>query len=139
MTAPAMRDPACPKCSGPLWDNRTTKRNPKAPDWKCKDRACDGVIWGPRQTGPQRVQATHDQQIGPEYGNLPGVPMETAVPSPETGNERLQRIFKVQEVAFTHALKLAAIAEAKGVSITLEGLSALTAQCVIQFHQRDGR
>ena len=37
--------PVCPKCEGPVWDNRATKRNPKAPDFKCRDRSCDGVIW----------------------------------------------------------------------------------------------
>jgi len=37
--------PACPKCSGRMWDNRASKRNPKAPDFKCRDRACDGVLW----------------------------------------------------------------------------------------------
>ena len=31
-----------------MWDNREGKRNPKAPDFKCKDRNCDGVIWPPR-------------------------------------------------------------------------------------------
>lgn len=31
-----------------MWDNRVGKRNPKAPDFKCKDRECDGVIWPPR-------------------------------------------------------------------------------------------
>ena len=36
---------ACPKCGGPMWDNRAGKRNPKAPDYKCKDRGCDGAIW----------------------------------------------------------------------------------------------
>jgi hypothetical protein len=35
----------CPKCGGPMWDNRLTKRNPKAPDYKCQNRSCDGVIW----------------------------------------------------------------------------------------------
>ena len=35
----------CPKCDGPMWDNRDRKRNPKAPDFKCKNKACDGVIW----------------------------------------------------------------------------------------------
>lgn len=40
--------PPCPKCQGPMWDNREGKRNPKAPDFKCKDRGCDGVIWPPR-------------------------------------------------------------------------------------------
>jgi hypothetical protein len=33
-----------------MWDNREGKRNPKAPDFKCKDRSCDGVIWPPRAT-----------------------------------------------------------------------------------------
>jgi hypothetical protein len=40
--------PSCPKCGGKMWDNRATKRNPKAPDFKCRDRTCDGVIWPPR-------------------------------------------------------------------------------------------
>ena len=34
-----------------MWDNREGKRNPKAPDFKCKDRNCDGVIWPPRAAG----------------------------------------------------------------------------------------
>jgi hypothetical protein len=40
--------PSCPKCGGAMWDNREGKRHPKAPDFKCKDRSCDGVIWPPR-------------------------------------------------------------------------------------------
>jgi hypothetical protein len=39
---------SCPKCGGRVWDNRLTKRNPKAPDFKCRDRSCDGVIWPPK-------------------------------------------------------------------------------------------
>jgi hypothetical protein len=35
-----------------MWDNREGKRNPKAPDFKCKDRSCDGVIWPPRSSTP---------------------------------------------------------------------------------------
>lgn len=44
--------PDCPRCQGPMWDNRVGKRNPKAPDFKCKDRGCDGVIWPPRGAAP---------------------------------------------------------------------------------------
>ncbi len=40
--------PPCPKCGGRMWDNRLGKRNPKAPDFKCRDRNCDGVIWPPK-------------------------------------------------------------------------------------------
>src|SRR5678816_1073489 len=41
----ALDEPSCPKCGGRMWDNRMSKRNPKAPDYKCRNRSCDGVIW----------------------------------------------------------------------------------------------
>jgi hypothetical protein len=44
----ASEEPSCPKCGGRMWDNRLSKRNPKAPDYKCRSRSCDGVIWPPR-------------------------------------------------------------------------------------------
>jgi hypothetical protein len=44
----ASDEPTCPKCGGRMWDNRLSKRNPKAPDFKCRNRSCDGVIWPPR-------------------------------------------------------------------------------------------
>ena len=34
----ACESPACPTCGGATWDNRETKRNPRAPDFKCRDR-----------------------------------------------------------------------------------------------------
>lgn len=51
-------DPNCPTCSGSMWDNRPKKQsgdmNPKAPDFKCKDKNCQGVIWkyGEKPRGP---------------------------------------------------------------------------------------
>ena len=48
MSAADADNPGCPKCGGRMWDNRLSKRNPKAPDYKCRDRSCDGVIWPPR-------------------------------------------------------------------------------------------
>jgi hypothetical protein len=50
--AEAGTQPSCPKCGGRMWDNRLTKRNPKAPDFKCRDRSCDGVIWPARAGAP---------------------------------------------------------------------------------------
>jgi hypothetical protein len=46
-SAPAASgEPQCPVCAGAMWDNREGKKNPKAPDWKCKKgRDCDGAIW----------------------------------------------------------------------------------------------
>lgn len=50
---PEMREPAkpapverkCPKCGGPMWDNRFDKRNPRQPDFKCKNKDCDHPVW----------------------------------------------------------------------------------------------
>lgn len=39
------RSTDCPECGGQMWDNRERKTNPKAPDFKCKDKNCSGVIW----------------------------------------------------------------------------------------------
>src|SRR5207237_2225490 len=43
---------SCPKCGGRMWDNRLTKRNPRAPDYKCQNRSCDGVVWPPKVAAP---------------------------------------------------------------------------------------
>ncbi|HEX6627588.1 MAG TPA: Rad52/Rad22 family DNA repair protein [Gemmatimonadaceae bacterium] len=43
---------SCPKCGGRMWDNRLTKRNPRAPDYKCQNRSCDGVIWPAKAGAP---------------------------------------------------------------------------------------
>lgn len=45
----------CPICSSEMWDNRETKKNPKAPDFKCKDKTCDGVIWPPKDKKPAPI------------------------------------------------------------------------------------
>src|SRR2546423_2257754 len=39
---------SCPKCGGRMWDNRLTKRNSRAPDYKGQNRSCDGGIWPPK-------------------------------------------------------------------------------------------
>jgi hypothetical protein len=53
MTAPATQEVPCPKCGGRTWDNREGKKNPKAPDFKCRDKSCDGVVWPPRGNAPR--------------------------------------------------------------------------------------
>jgi len=35
----------CAKCGSGMWDNRTGKTNPKAPDLKCKSRDCGHALW----------------------------------------------------------------------------------------------
>ncbi len=91
-TAPAQSRPAlaldeeqCPKCGGRMWDNRLTKRNPRAPDFKCRDRSCDGVIW-PSKAGEQKTaeiasaNSKKPQEPVPDWPPLNGAPL-----APETG------------------------------------------------------
>lgn len=63
-------DPSCPKCGGRMWDNRLNKRNAKAPDFKCRTRSCDGVIWPPKANS--RAAAGYDPD--------PQGPYDTDVP-----------------------------------------------------------
>ena len=43
------RDPSCPDCGGPMWNNIAKKESgqfkPNAPDMSCKDKECGGKIW----------------------------------------------------------------------------------------------
>jgi len=57
----ASDEQSCPKCGGRMWDNRLTKRNPKAPDYKCRDRSCDGVIWPPKTAKNETSTATAEE------------------------------------------------------------------------------
>ena len=48
-----------------MWDDRTSKRNPKAPDFKCKNKpkerggpGCEGIIWPPRDGSPSPYPAS---------------------------------------------------------------------------------
>ena len=85
--APLSGAPACPKCGGRMWDNRQSKRNPKAPDFKCRDRNCDGVLWpgqhkaaepiftprraqdGPEEARTESPAAVHDEQGGEQHAS----------------------------------------------------------------------
>ncbi len=52
----------CPKCKGAMWDNRATKKTPKAPDYKCKDKACDGAYWPGQWPPPPPPELASDEQ-----------------------------------------------------------------------------
>jgi hypothetical protein len=69
---------SCPKCGGRMWDNRLTKRNPRAPDYKCQNRSCDGVIWpakpavtSPAEREPERSEGRSSALVGAEEEELP--------------------------------------------------------------------
>lgn len=77
-----MDTPKCPICNGPMWSNIEKKKSgefsPKAPDYKCKKKSCEGVIWpgekgkdNPNPRSPQEFQ----QSLEPEY-TQPKKPVE---------------------------------------------------------------
>lgn len=61
--------PTCPKCHGPMWDNRADRKLAEAdiaagkrtrrapPAWKCRDKNCNGVVW-PSNPGEEEAEAT---------------------------------------------------------------------------------
>jgi hypothetical protein len=61
----ALDEETCPKCGGRMWDNRLTKRNPRAPDFRCRDRSCDGVVWHAR-SGDDRRRTS--QEVAESFG-----------------------------------------------------------------------
>jgi hypothetical protein len=81
----ASDEPSCPKCGGRMWDNRATKRNPRAPDFKCRDRSCDGVIWPPRPIGNAAAPAPRTND-----GSAPLVPeLEEVSAADQTENDKV--------------------------------------------------
>ena len=79
--AVALGMPACPICGGAMWDDRTSKRNPRAPDFKCRNKprerggpGCEGVIWPPRDGSPSPYPASAPRRAGggPSFGGPGG-------------------------------------------------------------------
>ena len=90
-------DPACPVCGGKMWDDRASKRNPRAPDFKCRNKpkfqggpGCEGVIWPPRD-GERRPSAAPSPAAGAPARRAPtsgAPPRASAPPSPPPTAER---------------------------------------------------
>ena len=64
-------EPACPICHGKMWDNREGKKNPKAPDFKCRDKSCEGVIWPPK---PGAAPVTVPAESEPDFDDDSSLP-----------------------------------------------------------------
>ena len=49
----------CQKCGkSPVWDNRRNKKNPKGPDFKCKDPECAEAFWLKEPDEPKAQKPT---------------------------------------------------------------------------------
>jgi hypothetical protein len=80
----ALDEESCPKCGGRMWDNRLTKRNPRAPDFKCRDRSCDGVIWPPKPGTEKKQDSSETEQNTavdwPALSSAPLIPDDAELP-----------------------------------------------------------
>jgi hypothetical protein len=130
MTA-TMAGPACPKCQGEMYDNRATKKNPAQPDYKCKayKSGCEGVIWPPKGgvAAPAPAAAPVARPAAPVaqayVGNLPGDPGAPA---------SFMALASVYEATLIHVLaNVVPTFVSRGIPITLEGVSAVTATLFI--------
>lgn len=63
----------CPVCKGEMYDNRENKKNPKAPDYRCKDKECKF------QLDPETKE-----YISSEYGTGVWLPRTPPTPKPQT-------------------------------------------------------
>lgn len=129
-----IKEVRCPKCGGHTWDNRATKRNPKAPDYKCRDKACDGAIWPEKNPAPRsmpqpevRPVATSGKQpyeTGPHIPAIDG-PAPGAVPA-------LDALFNVYSTIESHVLATSpAKFEKAGVGASPESIAAQIATLFI--------
>lgn len=63
----------CPKCGGNMWDNLDSKKNPKAPDYACKDKqGCGAGVWlKDTEKAALRATATPTNGTGPIQAKRP--------------------------------------------------------------------
>lgn len=114
-----------------MWDNRADKKNPRAPDFKCRDKACDGVIWPPkgnRQAPPRPAPAPPTDT--PEWLD-DQEEAEAAVVTQAKAGAEFATLTGLYDRCFRHAVGLATQAEKAGVVVTLEGVSAIAATLFI--------
>ncbi|MGN6206015.1 hypothetical protein [Humibacter sp.] len=119
-------EPLCPKCQGPMWDNRETKKNPKAPDYKCRDKACDGVIWPPKGNAAPRAAAPAPVKAAYSSGpHIPAIDDE----HPALPHEKLDTIFATYHICFRQAHKEAS--EVFGKDVADGTVAAMSATLLI--------
>lgn len=139
--APLTGAPACPKCGGRMWDNRSDKaagtRSSKAPDFKCRDPQCDGRLWPGQHSTALPIVAQRSSQnfgrsvvdSGVKAGRVEqGSAMAALLPE-EARRERLRRCY-VEVTDFVLA-DVRSKYEAAGVRCDGETVAAIAATLFI--------
>ena len=102
--------PACPRCEGPMWDNRQDKKNPKAPDFKCKKKDCldDAgyvtALWVKDLVKQNGNAAPAAQKVAHSAGpRIPAIDDE----HPAMPHEKMDTLCAAYTIAYKHAAHLA--------------------------------
>jgi hypothetical protein len=132
-----MSEVQCPVCQGPCWDNRASKKNPKQPDYRCKDKNCTGVIWPPRdgfnappsRSMPQpsvKPVATSGKEPYSSGPRIPGIDGPVDV-------EKLSNLFNIYGACVDHVLSsIVPKLEKAQIGASPESVSAMSATLLIQ-------
>lgn len=128
---------SCPKCGSAMFDNRLSKRNPKAPDFKCRDKSCDGVIWPPRgKQPPKEIPGNAPWEDEQEAAERQYVSSAKAQTHGELVTQKLNDLMGVYDLCFSHAQHLAKRAAGPDVVVTIEGISAIAATIFISAKEK---
>lgn len=112
----------CPKCGGQMWDNRETKKNPKAPDYKCRDRGCDGVVWPPKGQAAAPAPVKQAFTSGPRIEQIDG-PIDMV---------QLERLFALYGVCVSEAIQQAKKMDEADIGSTPETVARMVNTLFIQ-------
>lgn len=133
----------CPKCGGSkMYDNRETKTNPKAPDFKCATSGCDGAIWPVRdQKGPSKANtvATQGRDMGPHVPGLDDAAPYSQITSEHTAQPSVKSTQMYLDAMKFVVDKVVPIWEAGKVPYTASDINAATATVMIDHQRRSGR
>lgn len=106
MPKPIQLDEPCEVCGkNEFWDNRASKKSPKAPDFRCANKECagkDGYPVGRWLPKGQKPKEAHQEPAGaPKGGRL--------TPDDTTPDERGERVYTWQGLAHTYAVLTKAV------------------------------
>jgi hypothetical protein len=140
--APLAPAPTCPDCGGPMWDNRADKRNPRAPDFKCKNRVCDGAVWPPRNghapsTEPHRTIEVASDRLAAS-SSPPGQPHCGALSDGDASADDPTVTLYRASAAYV-ATTVCPVVTAAGVPLTGEAVAAMIATLFIARHSDRAR
>ena len=125
--------PSCPKCNGAMWDNREGKKNPKSPDFRCKDKSCvDEKGFG---TGlwEKDIQKGAKPAPAPAKQGFTSGPHIPEIDGPALPHEKMEKLFDVYDVCLDHVLSSVVPKLVKAdIGTSPESVGAMTATLLIQ-------